>query len=281
MPLRMDTVELPSGELIPKLGQGTWHLGEDPARRDEEIVSLRLGIELGLTLIDTAELYGDGQAELVVGDAIVRRRELVFLVDKVLPHHAHTRGTIEACDESLTRLGTDWIDLYLLHWRGGIPLEETIEGFAALLGAGKIRHWGVSNFDVDDLEELVSLPGGHAVENDQVLYNLAQRGIEYDLLPWCRERGLPVTAYSPLAQGRLLGEPVLAAVAARHRSTPAQIALAWVLAQDGVCAVAKAARPEHVRENRAALDIRLTGQDLAELDGAFPPPVRKLPLSVL
>jgi diketogulonate reductase-like aldo/keto reductase len=277
----MDAVELPSGELMPKLGQGTWRMGEDPGRRDEEIASLRLGIELGLTLIDTAEMYGEGQAELVVGDAIVGRRELVFLVDKVLPHHADTRGTIEACEQSLTRLGTDWIDLYLLHWRGRVPLEQTIEGFAALLGAGKIRHWGVSNFDVDDLEELGSVPGGGAVENDQVLYNLARRGIEYDLLPSCRERGLPVTAYSPIDQGRLLGDPVLAAVAARQHATPAQVALAWVLAQDGVCAVAKAASPEHVRENRAALDLRLTEQDLADLDRAFPPPARKQPLAVL
>jgi diketogulonate reductase-like aldo/keto reductase len=277
----MDTVRLPSGELIPKLGQGTWHMGEDAARREEEIAALRLGIDLGLTLIDTAELYGDGQAELLVGDAIVGRRELVFLVDKVLPQHADTRGTIEACEDSLTRLGTDWIDLYLLHWRGRVPLEQTLEGFAALLGAGKIRYWGVSNFDVDDLEELWALPGGDVCANDQVLYNLARRGIEYDLLPWCRERGVPVTAYSPVEQGRLLGQRALAAVAERHGATSAQVALAWVLAREGVCAVAKAARAEHVRENRGALELELSDQDLADLDGAFPPPARKQPLAVI
>jgi diketogulonate reductase-like aldo/keto reductase len=275
------TVALPSGELIPALGQGTWHMGEDGGRRDAEIAALRAGIELGLTLVDTAEMYGDGAAELVVGDAIVGRRELVFLVDKVLPFHANVPGTIQACEASLTRLGTDWIDLYLLHWPGPVPLEETLEAFAALLGAGKIRYWGVSNFEVRRLEELTALVGGDGVQTDQVLYNLSRRGIEWDLLPWCRARGLPVMAYSPIEQGRLAGDRVVAQIAVRHGATSAQVALAWVLRQEAVCAIPKAATLEHVRENRGALDLRLTDEDLVELDRAFPPPMGPRPLEVL
>jgi diketogulonate reductase-like aldo/keto reductase len=276
------TTTLPSGEMIPVLGQGTWHIAEDPRRRADEIAALRLGIDLGMTLIDTAEMYADGSAEELVGQAIEGRRKEVFLVSKVLPHHATRRGTIEACDRSLMRLDVDTIDLYLLHWPGTIPLEETLDAFDALIGAGKIRYWGVSNFEVADLEELVDLTGGEQVATDQVLYNLNRRGIEFDLLPWCRRSGLPVMAYSPIEQGRLLRHPGLLAVAARYPGvTPAQVALAWVLRQDGVCAIPRASKPAHVRENRAALDIRLTSRDLADLDRAFPPPTHKQPLAML
>jgi diketogulonate reductase-like aldo/keto reductase len=276
------TTTLPSGEKIPVLGQGTWHMAEDPRRRADEIAALRLGIDLGMTLIDTAEMYADGGAEELVGKAIAGRRDEVFLVSKVLPHHATRRGTVEACDHSLMRFDVDTIDLYLLHWPGQIPLEETLEAFGMLIGDGKIRHWGVSNFDVADMGELVNLTGGEEAATDQVLYNLDRRGIEFDLLPWCRRNGLPVMAYSPIEQGRVLRHPGLMAVAARHPGiTPAQVALAWVLRQDGICAIPRAGKPAHVRENRAALDIRLTSQDLADLDRAFPPPTHKQPLAML
>jgi diketogulonate reductase-like aldo/keto reductase len=274
------TVSLPSGETIPALGQGTWHMGEDRRRRNDEIAALRLGIDLGMSLIDTAEMYGDGGAEELVGEAIEGRRDEVFLVSKVLPHHATARGTIQACDHSLLRLGVDQIDLYLLHWRGPVPLDETLEGFDTLMGAGKIRNWGVSNFDIADMEKLIDLPGGEEVSTDQVLYNLQYRGMEFDLLPWCESRGVPIMAYSPVEQGQLLTHPVLRSVAARHHATPAQAALAWVLRRDSVCAIPKASKPAHVRENRAALDLRLSADDLAELDRAFPPPTRKQPLAM-
>jgi diketogulonate reductase-like aldo/keto reductase len=273
------TIKLPSGEAIPALGQGTWHMAEDLGRRIEEIAALRLSIELGMGLIDTAEMYSSGRAEELVGEAIEGRREEVFLVTKVLPHHATFRGTIEACNRSLLRLGVDEIDLYLLHWRGAVPLAETLEAFGTLMGAGKIRNWGVSNFDVADMEELVGLAGGGKVSTNQVLYNLQHRGIEFDLLPWCERRGVPIMAYSPIEQGRLLTHPVLRSVAARHQATPAQAALAWVLRRDDVCAIPQAGQLAHVRENRAALDIRLSTDDLAELDRAFPPPTRKQPLA--
>ncbi len=257
-------------------------MAEDHRRRSDEIAALRLGIELGMTLIDTAEMYADGGAEQLVGEAIKGRREEVFLVSKVLPQNATRRGTIAACDRSLVRLKVDEIDLYLLHWRGTIPLDETLDAFDTLIGDGKIRYWGVSNFDVDDIEELLLLPGGADVATDQVLYNVGRRGIEYDLLPWCQRSGVPIMAYSPIEQGRLLRDPALVAVAARHDGvTPAQVALAWVLRQDGVCAIPRSGRPEHVRENRAALDIHLTSQDLADLDRAFPPPTRKQPLAMI
>jgi len=274
------TIRLPSGEAIPVLGQGTWHMAEDPRRRVEEIAALRLGIELGMTLIDTAEMYADGSAEQLVGDAIDGRRDEVFLVSKVLPDHATLRGTIEACNRSLMRLGVDEIDLYLLHWRGAVPLEETLEAFEKLMGAGKIRNWGVSNFDVADMEELIELDGGDEVSSDQVLYNLHCRGIELELLPWCERQDIPIMAYSPIEQGRLLSHPVLRTVAARHQATPSQVALAWVLRRNDCCAIPRAGKPAHVRENRAALDIRLSARDLAELDRAFPPPARKQPLAM-
>ncbi|MCU1662035.1 MAG: oxidoreductase, aldo/keto reductase family, related to diketogulonate reductase [Pseudonocardia sp.] len=272
---------LPSGEVVAALGQGTWYLGEDPRRRAAEITALRLGLDLGLTVVDTAEMYGDGAAEALVGEAIAGRRDEVFLVDKVLPHHATRAGTVRACQESLLRLGTDRIDLYLLHWRGRVPLAETLAGFADLLDAGAIRHWGVSNFDLDDMNELYGTPGGETVATDQVLYNLTRRGPEYDLLPWCAEHGVPVMAYSPIEQGRLLGRPALVAVADRHRATPAQVALAWVLRREGTIAIPRSANPEHVRENAAARDIELTADDLAVLDAAFPPPRRPQPLEML
>ncbi len=275
------TIKLPSGEAIPVLGQGTWGMAEDARHREDEIAALRLGLDLGMTLIDTAEMYADGAAEELVAEAITGRRNDVFLVSKVLPNHATRRGTLAACEGSLRRLRTERIDLYLLHWRGQIPLEETLDAFAALVRAGKIRYWGVSNFDVSDMTELVNLPGGTAVATDQVLYNLTRRGIEYDLLPWCRERGLPIMAYSPIEQGRLLGHPVLQAVAVRHGATSAQVALAWVLQQNGLNAIPRAATISHVRENRAALDLRLTEQDLATLDRAFPPPSGPRPLEML
>ncbi|OTA40500.1 MAG: oxidoreductase, partial [Symbiobacterium thermophilum] len=247
------TLSLPSGERVPVLGQGTWMMGESRRSRREEVEALRLGLDLGMTLIDTAEMYADGGAEEVVAEAIAGRRDQVFLVTKVLPGNASRRGTIEACERSLRRLRTDRIDLYLLHWRGRYPLAETLEAFAELVRAGKIRYWGVSNFDTDDMEELTGLPGGAAVATNQVLYNLSRRGIEYDLLPWCRERRIPIMAYSPIEQGRILGNPALRRVAARHGATPAQVALAWLLRQKDVMVIPKAGRPEHVRENRAAL----------------------------
>lgn len=276
----MRMTSLPSREAIPVLGQGTWHLGEDPLRRVDELAAIRLGIELGMTLIDTAEMYGEGESERLVGEAIRGHRDDVFLVSKVLPHHATRRGTVAACNGSLHRLGTEQLDLYLLHWRGAVPLEATLEGFDVLLQAGKIRYWGVSNFDLSDMEELVGLPGGAAVTTDQVLYNLAKRGIEWDLMPWCRSRGIPIMAYSPIEQGRLVGIPELERVAARHRATPAQVALAWVIAHDLVTAIPKAGDPRHVSENRAAVDLRLTEEDLAELDEAFPPPDGPTPLEM-
>jgi diketogulonate reductase-like aldo/keto reductase len=256
-------------------------MAEDARRREEEIAALRLGLDLGMTVIDIAEMYADGAAEELVGEALAGRRDEAFLVSKVLPQNATRRGTIAACECSLHRLGTDQLDLYLLHWRGQIPLEETLDAFATLVRTGKIRFWGVSNFDVSDLEELLNLPGGATVTTDQVLYNLTRRGIEYDLLPWCRERGLPIMAYSPIEQGRLLGHPALGEVAARHGATPAQIALAWVLRHDGLNTIPRAGTTAHVRENHAALDVHLTEQDLAQLDRAFPAPTGLRPLEVL
>ena len=275
------TTYLPSGEKVPVLGQGTWHMAENPRRRADEIAALRLGLDLGMTLIDTAEMYAGGAAEVLVGDAIAGRRDEVFLVSKVLPHHATANGTIAACEGSLRRLGTDYLDLYLLHWRGPLPLAQTLIGFATLIREGKIRYWGVSNFDVADMEELVALPGGNDVATNQVLYNLTRRGIEHDLLPWLRQRRIPIMAYSPIEQGRLLGHPALYEVARRHGATPAQIALAWVLRNDDVNAIPRAGTLEHVRDNAAALQIRLGDEDLTSLDRAFPPPTRSRPLEML
>ena len=272
------TTELPSREAVPILGQGTWRMGDDPRRRASEIAALRFGLDVGMTLIDTAEMYGRGAAELLVAEAIAGRRDEVFLVSKVLPNHATERGTIAACEASLRRLATDRLDLYLLHWRGSPPLAGTVAAFESLVRAGKIRYWGVSNFDVEDMEELFDLPDGSSVATNQVLYNLRRRGIEYDLLPWCDSRRIPVMAYSPIEQGRLSKNRALRTVATRQEATPAQIALAWVMRRDRVIAIPKAGTPEHARENRGALEITLTEQDLDDLDRAFPPPMRKIPL---
>jgi diketogulonate reductase-like aldo/keto reductase len=277
----MRRIALPAGERIPVLGQGTWHLAEVRGRRSEEIAALRLGLDLGLTLIDTAEMYAEGAAERLVGEAIAGRRDEVFLVSKVLPTHATRRGIIEACEASLRRLETDRLDLYLLHWRGAAPLRQTVEAFVELRERGWIRYWGVSNFDVMDLTELWGLPLGSEAQVDQVLYNLVRRSPEYNLLPWCREQDLPVMAYSPIEQSRILTHPALRGVAERREITPAQVALAWVIRQRGVCAIPKAGSPAHVYENAAALGVRLSRDDLLELDVAFPPPVKARPLETL
>jgi diketogulonate reductase-like aldo/keto reductase len=279
--LEMKTVALPSGERVPALGQGTWHMGENPALRADEIATLRLGIELGLSLIDTAEMYGDGASEELVGEAIEGRRDDVFLVSKMLPHHATVTGTIAACDGSLRRLGTDRLDLYLLHWRGQIPLEDTVEAFNALIRGGKIRYWGVSNFDVGDMEDLMDVPGGLDVAMDQVLYNLTRRGIEWNLLPWLAARHIPVMAYSPIEQARLLRNPRLVAFARRYQMTPAQVALAWLLDHEDVIAIPKTSHRERLLENAAALQIHLTVAQLQELDSIFPPPDGAVPLEMI
>ncbi|MER9846193.1 aldo/keto reductase [Mesorhizobium sp. M0106] len=281
MPSTIRTTTLPCGEAVPVLGQGTWKMGEDGRRRGDEANALMLGLDLGMTLIDTAEMYASGGAEEVVAEAIAGRRDEVFLVSKVLPSNASRAGVKRACENSLRHLATDRIDLYLLHWPGSVPLMETVEAFEALKAAGKIRHWGVSNFDTGEMEELVRLPAGGNVQTNQVLYNLSQRGVEFDLAPWSRQRGMPLMAYSPVDQGVLARNARLDAIAARHDATPAQIALAWVMAQDGIIAIPKASRPEHIRQNVAALDIALTSEDFAEIDRAFPPPRRKSGLAMI
>jgi len=269
----MRTTTLPDGTPVPVLGLGTWRMGERASARADEVAALRLGLDLGVTLIDTAEMYGEGGAEEVVAEAVAGRRDGVFIVSKVYPHNARTRAAVEAaCARSLKRLRTDRIDLYLLHWRGGEDLSACVEAFEGLKAAGRIRHWGVSNFDRADMEELARLPAGGACATDQVLYNPSRRGIEWDLLPWCRERGIPVMAYSPLEQGRLPTGGALAEVARRRGCTVGQAALAWVLSRDGVIAIPKAVRPKHVRGNAAALDVELTAEDLAAIDAAFPRP---------
>ena len=281
MATTIPSIALLGGETIPVLGQGTWQMAEARNRRAEEIDALRAGIDLGMTLIDTAEMYGDGAAEELIAEAIEGRRNDVFLVSKVLPENANRQGTIRACERSLKRLRTDRIDLYLLHWRGSVPLSKTIEAFGALISDGKIRSWGVSNFDVEDMEELLALRGGGACVINQVLFNLTRRGIERGLIPWSRPHRIPIMAYSPIEQGRLLGRPALRKIAERLGATPAQVALAWVLAQPDVCVIPKAGNVQHVKENHAALALRLTPQDMVALDAAFPPPKKKVPLEML
>jgi len=266
---------------MPVLGQGTWGFGERGKDRAEEVAALRAGTDLGLTLIDTAEMYGEGGAEEIVGEAIAGRRDEVFLVSKVYPHNASRKGAIAACERSLKRLGTDRIDVYLLHWRGGEKLVDTIAAFETLRRDGKIGSYGVSNFDTDDMEELRRVPGGSAATTNQVLYNLTRRGVEWDLLPWCREHGVPIMAYSPIEQARMLGSSELKKLAEKRGVTAAQLALAWLLHQDGVIAIPKAGRVDHLRENAAALTITLTKDDLAALDRAFPPPKKRKPLEML
>jgi diketogulonate reductase-like aldo/keto reductase len=277
----MNTIRFGSSEEIPALGMGTWQMGERSALRKEEIRSLRRGLDLGLRLIDTAEMYGEGEAESLVGEAIAGRRGDAFLVSKVYPHNATRKGTIAACERSLRRLGTDCIDLYLLHWRGNVPLAETVEAFMRLQRDGKIGHWGVSNLDMDDMQELHAQPDGHRVATDQVLYNLTRRGIEWDLLPWCGARNIPLMAYSPIEQARLLDEPGLAELARGIGCTPAQLALAWLMTRKNVIAIPKSSRSSHVEENHGAAKLLLGDETLLRLDALFPPPRRATPLAML
>ncbi|SFO27631.1 Aldo/keto reductase [Cohaesibacter marisflavi] len=277
----MKTVTFAHQDVVPALGQGTWYMGDDPSRKADEVASLRRGVELGMTLIDTAEMYGSGKSERVVGEAIAPIRDDVFLVSKVLPFNASHEGTLEACKASLSRLGTDRLDLYLLHWPGPHPLEETIAAFEELQQAGKIRHWGVSNFDPNDMTELMSTQGGEQVATNQVLYNLTRRGIEWDLLPQSQEDGLPIMAYSPIEQARLLSRPELKSLASDLDLTPAQLALAWVIRKSGIVAIPKAGTVAHVEENARTLEIDLTDETLSELDRLFPPPTRATSLAIL
>jgi len=275
------TVTLPGGERVPRFGLGTWRMGEHARDRAAEVAALRLGIDLGARLIDTAEMYGEGGAEEVIREAVGTRRDELFIVSKVYPHNASRQGIVAACERSLARLGTDRIDLYLLHWRGAHPLAETVAAFERLRLAGKVRHWGVSNLDTDDMQELAGVAGGTACATNQVLYNLARRGPEWDLLPWQRERGITTMAYSPLDQARMLGSRALATVARRHGASPAQVALAWLLRLPDVITIPKATNVAHVRDNFAAVDLRLDDTDLAALEKAFPAPDRKRPLEML
>ena len=277
----MRTVALPSGEKMPALGMGTWRMGENMTMRAEEIETLRLGLELGVTLIDTAEMYGEGRTEELVGEALSQSRDQAFIVSKVYPHNATRSGTIAACERSLRRLRTDRIDLYLLHWRGGVPLGETMEAFISLQSKGKIRYYGVSNFDVDDMEELWRVPGGSSTTANQVLYNLRRRGVEWDLLPWLRERRVPIMAYSPIEQGRLTHDKALAAFARKSNMTPTQAALAWLFASNDIAVIPKTSNRSRLQENLRALDHALTPDQLLELDRLFPPPSKRRPLEMI
>ena len=268
----MKTVALPCGEKVPALGQGTWNMGDSRAKRADEISTLRRGIDLGLTLIDTAEMYGDGRSEQLIAEALAGRRDEVFIVSKVLPVNASRRGTVAACERSLKNLNTDRIDLYLLHWRGSEPFGETLEALMALQRAGKIRYYGVSNLDFSEMQEWWKTAGGEATATNQLLYNLSRRGIEWDLLPWLRERRVPVMAYSPLEQARLFKNAKFAALAKSSSNTPAQMALAWLMAKDDVIVIPKCSSPARVEENAAAREIQLTAAQLAALDAIFPPP---------
>jgi diketogulonate reductase-like aldo/keto reductase len=281
MPTSIPTVAFPNGIAVPALGQGTWNMGEKPPEARREIDSLRAGLDLGMTLIDTAEMYAEGGAEKITGEAIRGRRDEVFLVSKVYPWNASRKGTIEACEASLLRMGTDRIDLYLPHWRGNHPLAETVAAFEALKASGKIGAWGVSNFDVEDMEELLEVPDGGNVAANQVLYNITRRGIEFDLLPWCQKRNIPVMAYSPIEQGRIVSHPEIIRIAKANQATPAQLALAFVLKHDGVIAIPKTSSAARVAENRDAVSLDISDEDWATLDAAFPPPARKKPLEML
>ncbi len=276
----MKTLQLPSGRNIPILGQGTWRMGEKASQKQAEIDALQLGLDLGMSLIDTAEMYGEGGAEKIVAEAISGRREEVYLVSKFYPDNASYQGVIQAGDRSLSRLKTDYLDLYLLHWRGSVPLSETLAGLQQLKQAGKILDYGVSNFDTEDMEEAESLSGGQEIVTNQVLYNLLRRGIEWDLLPWCRQRQIPIMAYSPIEQRAFVNNPQLGDLAAKHKATSTQIALSWLLHQQGIISIPKATNRDHVQENRAALEIKLTREDLQELDRAFKPPSRKMSLAM-
>lgn len=276
----MRQVALRDGTRVSAMGLGTWHMGEDVRQRAQEVRALQTGIDLGATLIDTAEMYAEGRSEEVVGAAIRGRRDSVYVVSKVLPQHASRAGTVKACEASLKRLKTDRIDLYLLHWRGGVPFGETLAGFDDLLQAGKIRGFGVSNLDLKDLGEWLGLSHADKTLVNQVQYSIGERGIDFDLLPWCRERRIALMAYCPLAQGSLPDSAVLARIAKRHKATPAQIMLAWVMRHEHMIAIPKSARPERVRENAKAADIVLSAEDLMELDRDFPPPRKPQPLAM-
>ena len=283
----MDQLTLSNGVSIPKMGMGTWYMGENPSKADEEIKSLRLGVELGITLIDTAEMYGDGASETLVGQAIAPlcRKEL-FLVSKVYPFHAGRRDIFRCCENSLRRLGTEYLDLYLLHWRGSIPLEETVECMQQLVQSGKIRMWGVSNFDTRDMQQLWKVPGGQNCVVNQVLYHLGSRGIEYDLLPWMRDHHVIAMGYCPLAQNGslrrgLLGSPSVLQLSARHNITPTQLLLAFALQQPGLIPIPKASSSAHQRLNAAVADLTLTPQEMAMLSQDFPAPARKMPLDIV
>lgn len=278
----MRTCHLRSGKSVPILGQGTWRMAEDVSKWSQEIEALRTGLDLGMSLIDTAEIYAEGRSEKLVAEAIGERRKEAFLVTKVAPEHATRLGTIEACERSLRRLQTDYIDLYLLHWRGAVPLAETLEAFQILKHTGKILDYGVSNFDISDMKESLALLGGDGIVTDQVLYNLNTRNIEWDLLPWCKERKISIMAYTPFGyNGELLRDPLLKLIASRHSATPVQVALAWLLRQKNLIAIPKASSAKHVIENHAALELKLTHEDLKELDRVFPPPARKTPLEII
>jgi diketogulonate reductase-like aldo/keto reductase len=276
----MRTIALKTGEKVPVLGLGTWRMGERASERAAEVEAVRLGLELGIRLIDTAEMYGEGKAEEIVGEAMGRLREELYLVSKVYPHNASRKGAIAACERSLKRLATDRLDLYLLHWRGSHPLAETVEAFEALKKDGKICNWGVSNLDAEDMDKLAGVPSGKNCASNQVLYHLGSRGIEWQLLPKCQKAKIMVMAYSPLGQGPLLRKPALGKIADKHGCDPAAVALAWVLRQPGVVTIPKATRPEHVRANIKAVDVELDAEDLAALDAAFPPPRRGAPLDM-
>ncbi|MEL6880732.1 MAG: aldo/keto reductase [Cyanobacteria bacterium J06607_10] len=274
-------IELSSGQSMPKLGMGTWRMGENKRRFDDEVKALRHGLSLGLSLIDTAEMYGEGGAEEVVGAAIAGKRSDVFLVSKVYPHNASREGAIAACERSLKRLNTDYIDLYLLHWRGSEPLADTLDAFDTLKQAGKIRDYGVSNFDVDDMEEAIQLPTGKQIVTNQILYNLSRRGVEHDLLPWCKQQNVAVMAYSPIEQGRLLGNKTLEKLGKAKGVSGAQVAIAWLLHRENIIVIPKSSRIEHIEQNVAAQKIKLSPEDMAELDTAFPAPARPIPLQML
>lgn len=277
----MKMIKLPSGQSIPTLGMGTWGMGEKRKTRQQEVEALRHGLALGFSLIDTAEMYGEGGAEEVISQAIASQREKAFIVSKVYPHNASKQGAIAACDRSLKRLKTDYIDLYLLHWRSSTPLSETLEAFQTLQQAGKIRSYGVSNFDTNNMKKAVQLEGGNNICTNQVLYNLTRRGIELDLLPWCRQQNIPIMAYSPIEQGRLLDHKALQAMAKEKEVTTAQIAIAWLLHQENVIVIPKSSRIEHVEQNYAALNITLSAAELSALNDAFPQPTRPVPLAML
>ena len=277
----MKAIPLPDGTTVPALGMGTWMMGESLQRREEEIATLRRGLDLGLGLIDTAEMYGEGASEALVGEAIRGRRDAVFLVSKVYPHNASATAMPKACEASLRRLGVECLDLYLLHWSGRVPIEETVQAFEKLQAQGKIRRWGVSNLDMREMRALSATPGSDAVATNQVLYNLGRRGIEWDLLPWCRQRGVPVMAYSPIEQGQILDHPGLCALAGSLSLTPARLALAWLLHQEGIIAIPKTSTRAHLEDNALAADTVLSAETLAALDRLFPPPSRATPLDML